>query len=67
MMLAHIEPILISTLIEADDLLLEFLVSILFQSQSMGCKISSTAQIMSKWGLDLCISDSTSTNYFNYR
>jgi len=48
MMPAYIEsmPILIGILTKADDLLLEFLVSILFRSQSMG---SSVKKVLEAW------------------
>ncbi|KAJ8424136.1 hypothetical protein Cgig2_005506 [Carnegiea gigantea] len=55
LMLAHIESILVGILDEADDLLLEFLISMLSRSQAMGGP-SSTAQAMSKRILEICAS-----------
>lgn len=56
-LLAHIESILDGILEEADDLLLEFLISILSWSQAMGMSCpSSTAQVMSKRVQEVCAS-----------
>jgi len=55
MMLAHVECILVGILNEADDILLEFLISILSQSQTMGSTLS-TAQVLSKKVLETCAS-----------
>ena len=55
LLLAHIEPILIGILEEADDPLLEFLISILSRSEAMGSP-SSTTQVMSKRVLETCAS-----------
>lgn len=56
-LLAHIESILDGILEEADDLLLEFLISILSWSQAMGMGCpSSIAQVMSKRVQEVCAS-----------
>ena len=55
LLLAHIESILMGILDEANDLLLEFLISILSQSQVKGSP-SSIAHIMSKRLLETCAS-----------
>ncbi|KAJ8442691.1 hypothetical protein Cgig2_001784 [Carnegiea gigantea] len=52
LMLAHIESILVGILNEADDLLLEFLISIISRSQAMGSP-SSTTQALSKRVLEI--------------
>jgi len=53
--LAHIESILVGVFDKADELLLEFLISILSQSLAMGSP-SSIAPFMSKRVLETCAS-----------
>ncbi|KAJ8451351.1 hypothetical protein Cgig2_014123 [Carnegiea gigantea] len=55
-MLAYIESVLIGLLTKADDLLLEFLVSILSRCNSMGSTVSFTTQVISQRVVDTCAS-----------
>ena len=67
LILAHIRFILVGIVDEADDLVLEFLISIVSWSQAMA-RPSSIAQVMSKKSIrNMCISDFTTTTHFIYR
>ena len=55
LLVAHIESILVDILDEADDLLLELLISILYWSQAVGSPLS-IAQVISKKVLETCAS-----------